>query len=276
MRTQRDKIAVADQQLVEKLEEQNQSTSVSTQVSERKMAANKQNAQKSTGPTTVAGKARSSWNATKHGLLAKCAVIVEYEDEKEFNHLLRALRSQIRPCGVIEEFLVERIAESYWNLGRIAKLKRLRLAEWVMMKKKTESVMSMVHANDTIEYATEEHGDTAASWLQEHGWENVARIWLEDSGECTWREVDAMSGDEAIRRFLRVKAEAKRQHWPKHRDILDNTSDNAITDEDFQKYHHYETTIENRLYKALHELERLQRLRGGQFVTAPLIIESNQ
>ena len=145
-----------------------------------------------------------------------------------------------------------------------------------MMKKKTESVMLMVHADNIIDYAAGNYGDTAASWLQEHGWENVARIWLEDSGECTWREVEAMSDDEAIRRLLRAKAEAKKQHWPKHREIFDNISDNAITDEDFQKLHRYETTIENRLYKALHELERLQRLRGGQSVPAPLILESNQ
>lgn len=255
---------------------QNDAAVTCRDVSERKRAANRRNAQKSTGPRTAAGKARSRWNAMKHGLLAKSAVIEGYEDRKEFDNMLHALISEFQPCGVIEEFLVERIAESYWNLGRIAKLKRLRLAEWVLMKKKTESVMLMVSADNTINHAAENYGDTAASWLQEHGWAEVARIWLEDSGECTWREVEAMSDDEAIRRLLRAKAEAKKQHWPKQRDILDNMSDNAITDEEFQKYHHYETTIENRLYKALHELERLQRLRGGQPVPAPLILESSR
>lgn len=35
----------------------------------------------------------------------------------------------------------------------------------------------------------------------------------------------------------------------------------------------YETTIENKLYKALHELERLQRLRKGDNVQAPVAID---
>ncbi len=40
-------------------------------------------------------------------------------------------------------------------------------------------------------------------------------------------------------------------------------------------YTRYETTIENRLYKALHELERLQRMREGEKVTAPMAVDVN-
>jgi len=35
----------------------------------------------------------------------------------------------------------------------------------------------------------------------------------------------------------------------------------------------YETAIENRLYKAMHELERLQRIRKGEHVEAPKTID---
>jgi hypothetical protein len=35
----------------------------------------------------------------------------------------------------------------------------------------------------------------------------------------------------------------------------------------------YETTIERQLYKAIHELERLQRVRRGENTLAPLAIE---
>jgi hypothetical protein len=38
-------------------------------------------------------------------------------------------------------------------------------------------------------------------------------------------------------------------------------------------YHRYETNIENRLYRAMHELERLQRMRVGESVFAPLAID---
>lgn len=35
----------------------------------------------------------------------------------------------------------------------------------------------------------------------------------------------------------------------------------------------YETTVENKLYKALHELERMQRTRKGDTVAAPLAVD---
>ena len=46
--------------------------------------ANRQNAKKSTGPRTPEGKARSSQNALKHGLLARDAVMAD-EDPAEYD-----------------------------------------------------------------------------------------------------------------------------------------------------------------------------------------------
>jgi len=39
-------------------------------------------------------------------------------------------------------------------------------------------------------------------------------------------------------------------------------------------YQRYETSTENRFYKALHELERLQRMRKGEKLKAPEVIEA--
>jgi hypothetical protein len=46
---------------------------------ERQIAANRLNAQRSTGPRTEAGKANSRRNALKHGLTAE-KMLLEYED----------------------------------------------------------------------------------------------------------------------------------------------------------------------------------------------------
>jgi hypothetical protein len=42
------------------------------------------------------------------------------------------------------------------------------------------------------------------------------------------------------------------------------------------KYLRYETAIENRMYKAMHALERLQRMRRGEDVMAPAVLDVHQ
>ena len=87
--------------------------------SERKLAANRLNAQKSTGPRTPAGKAESSRNATTHGLTARRAPIMRGEDPAEFEAFAQALRDDLRPRGAAERVLVDRIIELSWKLRRV-------------------------------------------------------------------------------------------------------------------------------------------------------------
>jgi len=89
--------------------------------SERKITANRRNAQRSTGPKTPEGKAAVRHNALKHGLLAKEVVITSAEGREnpaEFRDLLHALVEDLQPVGVSERFLVERIAVCQWRLRR--------------------------------------------------------------------------------------------------------------------------------------------------------------
>jgi hypothetical protein len=54
----------------------------------------------------------------------------------------------------------------------------------------------------------------------------------------------------------------------------------TITDDNIQKlteiYARYETTIENRLFRAIHELERIQRLRRGEKISPPIMADINK
>ena len=52
-------------------------------VSKAKVEANRRNAQKSKGPTSDEGKARSRYNALKHGMTAK-TVLLPGDDHQEF------------------------------------------------------------------------------------------------------------------------------------------------------------------------------------------------
>jgi hypothetical protein len=89
--------------------------------SPKQLEANRQNAQRSTGPRTPAGKARVKFNALKHGLLAKSVVLpIRSRSEKRshFDALLAQLIDQLKPVGILEDMLVEKIAVSYWRLRR--------------------------------------------------------------------------------------------------------------------------------------------------------------
>jgi hypothetical protein len=83
---------------------------------------NRRNAAHSTGPRTDGGKARSRWNALKHGLLCREMVIPAGEGKEsriKLQHLISELRQDLKPVGVLEEIMVEKIAGCYWRLRRV-------------------------------------------------------------------------------------------------------------------------------------------------------------
>ena len=89
--------------------------------SDRKRQANRRNAQKSTGPRTPEGKARSRANAIKHGLLAETVLINgrdPIENPDDLNDLLNALIDHFSPRDPHQQLLVERLAICYWRLRR--------------------------------------------------------------------------------------------------------------------------------------------------------------
>ncbi|HWW13797.1 MAG TPA: hypothetical protein VN310_03975 [Candidatus Dormibacteraeota bacterium] len=73
--------------------------------SKKKVAANRINAQKSPGPTNTAS---TRFNATKHGLLA--VGITELDNAEGYRNILSDLMREKSPVGAIETFLVESAA----------------------------------------------------------------------------------------------------------------------------------------------------------------------
>jgi hypothetical protein len=86
------------------------------QLSEKQIAANRANAKKSTGPRTPEGKARSSQNATRHGITAQTLIMTD-EDRKAYNAFLAAMMTDLAPIGAMETFLAQSVAEEAWRLN---------------------------------------------------------------------------------------------------------------------------------------------------------------
>ncbi|MGB8144846.1 MAG: hypothetical protein WCF05_06725 [Chromatiaceae bacterium] len=85
-----------------------------------KSRSNRRNALKSTGPRSVAGKARVSGNARTHGFLSR-HLIVEGESPVEFATLLAELVADYQPVGVVETGLVEQVAIVLWRKARFVR-----------------------------------------------------------------------------------------------------------------------------------------------------------
>jgi hypothetical protein len=85
---------------------------------ERQVAANRQNAQRSTGPRTANGKARVAFNALKHGLTGK-QVVLPNESSADFDTFREGLFNALAPHDELEGILAEKIVIDAWRLRRV-------------------------------------------------------------------------------------------------------------------------------------------------------------
>jgi hypothetical protein len=83
--------------------------------------ANRQNAERSHGPVTEAGKARVSQNATKFGLFS-VANFVRPEEREIFNDFEVGYLAELAPDSSLEQTLAREIIHAAWRLRRCANL----------------------------------------------------------------------------------------------------------------------------------------------------------
>jgi len=111
---------------------------VNRPVSEAKLRANRQNAQKSTGPRTKAGKGRSAKNAIKHSLLSS-DLVVPGESEKEYRALYSALEQDWQPTETTEQILVSIMAECLWRSRRAQRCEKGEILRFKRHEERRES-----------------------------------------------------------------------------------------------------------------------------------------
>jgi hypothetical protein len=109
---------------------------------EKQIAANRRNAQKSTGPRSPEGKCRSSRNALRHGLYSP-RFIISTEDEAAFHAYSQDLLKHNLPNNPNELELVETMVHAAWRRRRLSSLIQTRL-------------------NDAISQVIEQHPDSAS------------------------------------------------------------------------------------------------------------------
>ena len=212
--------------------------------SEKQVRANQRNARKSTGPKTPKGKEAVRLNALKHGLLAQ-EVLLPGEDEAALKELGDRLTDELQPVGELENLLVERIITAYWRLRRLGRVEAGIFA-WELY-------------------------DVLATRAEQEA-RNYERSVLDELGAS--REIkDKHKHREALSKAQEMKAKQDAETATLGltfiRDLKQANS--------FSKLSRYETALERSLYKALHELQRLQaaRLLTESSVPPPAVLDAN-
>jgi len=121
--------------------------------SAKQVAANRQNAQHSTGPKTPEGKAAVAQNAVKHGLRALSGrnVVIPGEDPDEFQGFHDELLDGLEPTNAAEWVLAERIVVAQWRLRRAARYEGQLMEDALASIKKRDAHHAKYHPNDTID-----------------------------------------------------------------------------------------------------------------------------
>jgi hypothetical protein len=207
--------------------------------------ANRRNALKSTGPKTVKGNAKAKMNALKHGLTAE-QIVIPNENAEEFDALMGMLATELQPTGVQERHLVERIAAILWRLRRVYSIEA--------------GVFTCQQARAQLNAAWEEIKTIKSyskSGLDPNNWVDI----LDNDDDKQQYEAVVRA-----RKAQRILVEASGNIGAAF--LSDAGTSNALT-----KLSRYEVAIDRLLYKARHELERLQAARKGVSVTPPVTID---
>src|ERR1700693_1123463 len=84
---------------------------------EKQTAANRMNAEKSSGPRTTTGKATSRFNALKHGIYAVHQIMFD-EKAEDLAELAAEYHEHHRPADADQRLLVDTLVHNEWRLRR--------------------------------------------------------------------------------------------------------------------------------------------------------------
>jgi hypothetical protein len=290
--------------------------------SPEQIAANRDNARKSTGPKTPEGRAISKMNALKHGIFSK-EVLVRGLNIKESRRELEVLHERFwqeyQPLGAMEELLLDQIVTAYWRLRRAWTAESGEIAlsvdegQWKRSHPPLElQVLLWGHSADPVQAMqdTAIGNRTLQHWLSEVRTSVAKEGELKDadikkfvfrdkpstiSKELERRRVrlveNAKGADEATRREENKKQTLQyidrelcqlkwQQEQCRKREESEEQSRQAAAvlpaPDVLDKILRYETKLERQMYRAMNQLERVQRMRRGESVPPPLTMEVSE
>jgi hypothetical protein len=290
----------------------------------KQLNANRQNAQKSTGPKTENGKAVSKLNALKHGLLAQTVVVRGHqlkESTNEFKKLCQEFYADLNPVGPLEEMLVGQIVTAAWRLRRARSAESGEIAlsvdtGWWQREKHNplplllamphvpgmEALVTkleqsawgcryLIYCLRDVREGVERDGELTEAALKDF------KLSLRDQPDSTVKKLEQFRAwflanpeklePEALRtrhkeevlKYLNQQisqigyCEDQREEREDAEERARQSAAVLPSADVLEKILRYETALERQLFRAMNQLERLQRRRQGENIPAPLTME---
>lgn len=214
-------------------------------ISEKQLIANRENALKG-WVKTLEGKKTVSYNAITHWITSERVL----GDEKPlFEKIKEELYKDLQPKGYVEQLLVERIAFHQMKLMRVASMEKIYIDTEpyrVLIKdlmaekeklKKPDPQLILLHPN------IEEGRILEEDEVQDESLQHYLKAKAEYEEQCRLYDEEMAKIDKLI---------ASLEH-SLNRKALNHRSITYDVDQ-LELYQRYETAIENRLFRAIHEL----------------------
>ena len=201
---------------------------------QKQINANRQNAQKSTGPKTNEGKAAVSQNAVKHGIFSQS--VIKGENEADYEAFHNKMLDEMKPVGPTEILLAARIVGLWWRLERAERMQNQAIDE--MIEHQIDNPLSKrirminLHAKG-VKLGDPRYtiGHLQLGRIATHDWSNcrvLDRMMLyerriENSLHKTMRELERR---QLIRQYQQQEAEQEQDQFQ----LAPNTAGGSITD----------------------------------------------
>ena len=257
--------------------------------SEQRLAANRANALKSTGPRSVEGKIEAKKNATRHGLLST-RLLLDDECPEEFERLLAESQTALAPIGFMELALVERVAVALWRQRRLVTAETASIGLGRMTRRIAAGVtseMGLGYGSELKEADLQPFDSDQISWCKTviaevNKLEQIDPSSLPELAPTIFEQLqsDAQEDRESIEGFLASHKDgitgfvAELLSWCHERlreaerrpQVLAlaeqvKTKRLVLPDEALELFSRYQTTLDNQLYKALRALREAQEWR---------------
>ena len=288
-------------------------------VSPAQIEANRRNAQKSTGPKTAQGRAKSKLNAFKHGLLSQEVLVRGKhagESRREFQKLAEQFYEDLDPVGSMEWLLVDQIVTAYWRLRRVLRAEAGEIAlnvesghwkrtrtdiwfesmKWGLFDDPARSMDNSAMGNrlmadqlKEVRVSVEKTGQLTEAAIQKvifHGKPysltralDELRLKLESNPQgldpsalVAWQKEQALVFIDHKWRIISWNQEICEEH-ERNAEQAHQAADVLPPPTVLDKMMRYETKLERQIYRAMNQLERLQRQRLGEIIPPPLTVE---